>query len=285
MNRTLSALLAVAFLAGTASVADAQAARQARHEVEASMLVTGHVDIDRDGTVTGHVLDQPEKLPSYVVDLVERSASGMRFDPILVDGVPALARAKMRLRLIATPSEGGTMNVRIASAHFGDENDADDPGRIRADSMLPPRYPVDVARMGGTGVVYLLLKINRDGLPEDVVAEQVNLTALGTARQMESIRSSLAKSAIAGAKRWRFVPPTEGDEAARDYWVVRTPVSYFLQGQREPAYGQWAAYHPGRANHPDWAAPTPAGFSPDTLMAGEVAPESSRFKLLTPIEG
>lgn len=181
MNRTLSALLAVAFLAAAAPNADAQTARQARHEVEASMLVTGHVDIDRDGTVTGHVLDQPEKLPSYVVDLVERSASGMRFDPILVDGVPALARAKMRLRLIATPSEGGTMNVRIASAHFGDENDADDPGRVRADSMLPPRYPVDVARMGGTGVVYLLLKIDRDGLPEDVVAEQVNLTALGTA--------------------------------------------------------------------------------------------------------
>lgn len=44
--------------------------------------------------------------------------------------------------------------------------------------MQPPAYPVNAFRGGATGVVYLLLKIGRAGKVEDVVAEQVNLTAL-----------------------------------------------------------------------------------------------------------
>ena len=288
MNRTLSALLAVAFLAAAAPNADAQTARQARQEIEASMLVTGRVDIERDGTVSGHAFDQPEKLPTHAISLIERAIPALRFEPVLVDGAPVLARAKMSVRLVATPvgDREGSMNVRIASAHFGDEYSDTDRTAVRRSDLRPPRYPMSVAQIGGKGTVYLLVKVGRDGAPEDVVAEQVNLTAVGNARQMQRIRDTLSKTAIDNARRhWTFIPPAAGDDIARDYWVVRVPVQFSLHDDRDTAYGQWSAYHPGWQQRPAWAAPTPPGFSPDTLVAGNVTPETSRFRLLTPFEG
>jgi len=286
MNRALSMLLAIAFLAGVAPVVDAQSARQARQEVEASMLVTGHVDIDLDGTVSGHVFDQPEKLPAHAINLIERAMPALRFEPVLVDGAAALARAKMSVRLVATPTGDGNMQVRIASAHFGEQYSDADRTSTRRSSLRPPRYPMNVAQIGGKGTVYLLVKVGRDGRPQDVVAEQVNLTALGNARQMQMIRNTLSKTAIDNAlKHWTFSPPEQGEEVAREYWVVRVPVEFSLNDDREAAYGQWSAYHPGQQQRPVWAAPTPPGFSPDTLVAGGVTPETSRFRLLTPFEG
>jgi len=285
MHRVLSAALAVAFLAAAAPVADAQTARQARQEVEASMLVTGHVDIDAEGRVTGLALDQPDKLPPYVVSLIERASNALRFEPVLVDGAPVLARAKMSLRLVATPADNGDMNMRIASAHFGEEYSDDDRTSVRRSNLRPPRYPMNIAQIGGKGTVYLLVKVGRDGKPEDVVAEQVNLTAVGTARQMEMIRNTLSKTAIDNAlKHWTFTPPEQGEGVGKDYWVVRVPVQFSFNEDKAAGYGQWSAYHPGQQQRPEWAAPTPPGFSPDTLVAGGVTPETSRFKLLTPFE-
>ncbi|WP_157745256.1 protein tonB [Luteimonas chenhongjianii] len=288
MHRTLSALLGIAFLAAAAPVADAQNARQARQQVEASMLVTGHVDIDRDGRVSAHVLDRPDKLPPYVIDLVERALPALRFEPILVDGAPVLARAKMSIRLVAKPTGDGdgNMQLRIAGAHFGEEYSDSDRTSVRRSNLRPPRYPMNIAQIGGKGTVYLLVQVGRDGRPMDVVAEQVNLTAVGSAREMEMIRTALAKTAVDNArKHWVFTPPDAGEAAGRDYWVVRVPVDFRLDNSGETAHGKWIAYHPGPVQRPAWAAPAPLGFSPDTLVAGGMTPESSRFKLLTALEG
>ena len=286
MHRILALLLATAFLAAAVPDADAQTARKARQEVEATLLVTGHVDIDRTGQVSAFAVDEPDKLPPPVASLVNRAVPQMRFEPVLVDGAPVLARAKMSLRMLATPLDDGNMTLRIASANFGDEYAPDDAARVRSASMPPPRYPENVARGGGKGTVYLLLQIGRDGKVRDVVAEQVNLNAIGTAREMESIRRDLARSAVDTARReWTFTPPSEGEAASQDYWVLRVPVSFQLHGDRETAYGQWSAYHPGELVRPDWAQPTPPGFSPDALVAGTVSPETSRFRLLTPLGG
>lgn len=290
MHRTLSALLGMAFLAGAAPIAEAQTVRQARQEVEASMLVTGHVDIDRTGQVTAHVLDQPDKLPPYVVSAIERATPSLRFEPILVDGEPVLARAKMSVRLVMSRADEGEMHLRIASAHFGEPDTKGDTSVVRSATMAPPRYPKAVALAGGQGTVYLLVKVGRDGSTQDVHAEQVNLTALGNARQMEMIRTELTKVAVSQARRqWTWTPPTTGEQADRDYWVVRIPVSFDLSdGFRRPSspYGQWVAYHPGELSQPEWSAPTQPGFRPDALAAGgDATPEISRFKLLTPFEG
>ncbi|MCD9006119.1 energy transducer TonB [Luteimonas sp. XNQY3] len=283
-RRILAALLAVALVAPL--VAQAQTARAMRNQVEASMLVTGTVDIDREGRVTAQTLDQPDKLPPYVVSLVERAVPQMRFEPVLVNGAPVLARAKMNLRLVAVPAGDGDMTLAIQSAHFGEADSDADRSNVRKSNLRPPRYPMNVAQIGGKGTVYLLVKVARDGSVDDVIAEQVNLTALGSARQMESIRNALAKVSIDTArKHWSFTPPSEGEGAPKDYWVVRVPVEFTLGGDSAPGYGEWAGYLPGPKSRPDWAEPDPPGFSPDALAAGGVHPAQSRFRLLTPLGG
>lgn len=287
MYRLLSAALAVAFLAGGSPAADAQTARQARQEVEASMLVTGYVDIDLNGQVTDIEIDKSEALPPYVLTLMERAGPTLRFEPVLVDGVPALARARMSARLVAATTGDGNLTMRIASAHFGEQNPKSDTSEIRSHRLPPPGYPEEVAIIGGQGTVYLLVKVGRGGRTQEAYAEQVNLTSLGTARDMERVRALLAEAAVNQARRrWTFTPPSTGATANHDFWVVRVPVDFFLGNSRAPAYGQWVSYHPGELSRPAWAAPTAPGFRPDAIASGgAVTPEESRFKLLTPFEG
>lgn len=268
-----------------AGAAHSQTVRQAREQVEMSMVVRGHVDIDRGGHVTAYELEQPEKLPGYVFNLIAGSVPTMRFEPLEVDGEAVLARAKMTLRLVANP-EGEQVLLSIRSAHFGDESALPDEERVTHVRMDPPRYPIEALRVGGKGSVYLLLKVGRDGSVEDVVVEQTNLRSLGTARQMERVRSSLEKASISAARRWRFAPPVAGEEADDPHWALRVPVDYYIDDDTEPAYGQWVAYHPGeRAPRPEWAEEDAPGFSPDLLAAGRPHPAKSRFRLLNMPEG
>ena len=59
--------------------------RGVRETAEASMLVTGTVDIEPDGRVSGYRLDRVDELPPAVVDLVTKAAGAWRFEPVLVD--------------------------------------------------------------------------------------------------------------------------------------------------------------------------------------------------------
>jgi len=271
-------------LLAVAGTAGAQSAREMRKQVEASMLVTGHVDVDRQGHVTAHALDQVEQLPPYVVDFVSGAIPALRFEPIVMDGEPVLARAKMTLRLVAR-NIGDDLQISIRSAHFGDEDAGDDTGRVRSAKLTPPRYPANVLRAGGQGTVYLIVKVGRDGSPEDVVVEQTNLTVLRSGREMESIRSSLERAALGAARDWRFTPPTTGESVGDSYWPLRVPVAFSIDDRREPRYGEWVAYHPGPRVRPDWTQEDAPGFSPDLLAAGGTYQTESRFRLLTPLGG
>lgn len=285
MNRKLFLLAWLLPLFLVTATAHSQSAHQAREEVEMSMLVRGHVDIDREGRITAHELEQPDKLPGYVVDMVSAAMPTMRFEPVMVDGAPVLARARMTLRLVAQP-DGEQMLLSIRSTHFGDRTAIPDEERVRHVAMNPPRYPADVLHLGGSGTVYLLLKVGRDGLVEDVVVEQTNLTALGTAREMERVRASLERASVREAKRWRFAPPVAGEEADAAYWAMRVPVEFSIDAPPKPAYGEWMAYHPGeRAQRPEWAGQDAPGFSPDLLAAGAAHQAHSRFRLLEAPEG
>ena len=137
-----------------------------RGHVEASMLVTGNVDIDRAGQVTAHTLDQRERLPDYVASLVDRAVPQLRFEPVLLHGQPVLARAKMSLLLVARQAGDGEMQISIRNANFGEDATADYPGSVRAASMRPPSFSAERGAAGRKGTVYLLVKVARDGAVE-----------------------------------------------------------------------------------------------------------------------
>lgn len=290
-------------LACLASVADARNARAVRKQAEGSMLVTGRVTITQEGTVGGWTIDRREDLPPAVVNVIDASAPGWRFEPILLDGKPAHGSARMSLRMVAERIDDERFRVSIRDGYFGreavrmakqvdgspdapaDEAPGDQVSKAR---MGAPRYPELALRAGVTGTVYVVVRIGHSGQVEDAAVEQVNLRVVGPEREMVRMRDMLAQSALAAARRWEFHPPTHGEAADEPFWSVRAPVDYRIHGQGQPAeYGRWEIYVPGPRMPVPWQMESLEGrdIAPDTLVAGEVYQAGMALKLLSPLEG
>lgn len=281
-------LLALALFAGNAFAAGPGAVRK---QIESSLLLQGKVDIEADGSVSRVVLDKEDKLPSAVVAFVRTSALQWTFEPATRDGRPVAARAPMSVRVVAKRQEGDTYQIAIRNVSF-DTYDERDPAAVGMLQMRPPAYPEAAFRAGAGGMVYLIVKVGRDGKPEQAFAEQVNLQVVASENDMKRLRDILAKSALAAARRWAFRPPTQGEAAAEPYWIVRVPVSYSLQGNPNEGnpddYGRWVSYVPGPRQPAPWPIPQDrAQFSPDALPGGGVymAGRKAGPRLLTALEG
>lgn len=263
-------------------------ARNSDVPIEASMVVTGHVDIEADGSVSGHSLDQRDKLPDFVAALIDGQAPRWRFEPHEVDGTPVAARAKMSLRVVAEPIAGGDeFALRIASAHFGAQDaEASEAGaRLRRDRMARPKYPDHLLARGVEGVTYLVLKIGRDGKVEDLVVERVNLKGRSTEIDMRDMRRLFALASRRAARNWTFHVPTTGPDADRDHWLVRVPVSYTLDSSPSVGPGEWDAYVRGpREPMPDWIEVSRSSDNDALLAGGMQMLGASERRLLTPLQ-
>jgi len=290
MRSSLFLALALAVSGGAALIdtADAQTAREVRRQAEASMTLSGVIDIGREGQVEGFQLDRREKVDAGVAGFVDKAVQSWRFEPTLVDGKPMPARTTVHLRLIAGNMEGNSMQVRVVDARFGKLGGSSAPSTddVTAAKTRAPVYPPQAASIRGQGTVMLLVKVGRDGKVADVIAEQTNLTVVGPERTMNQLRDVLAKASVRSAREWTFNPPTTGEDKDRDFWTVRVPVNYFFDKQSE-RYGRWTAYIPGPRQQAPWKT------GEETLAAGsDLLPEGGVYmvgraqegpRLLTPL--
>ncbi|MDR6695603.1 energy transducer TonB [Stenotrophomonas sp. 1337] len=290
MRSSLFLALALAVSGGGALIdtADAQTAREVRRQAEASMTLSGVIDIGREGQVEGFQLDRREKVDAGVAGFVDKAVQSWRFEPTLVDGKPMPARTTVHLRLIAGNMEGNSMQVRVVDARFGKLGGSSAPSTddVTAAKTRAPVYPPQAASIRGQGTVMLLVKVGRDGKVADVIAEQTNLTVVGPERTMNQLRDVLAKASVRSAREWTFNPPTTGEDKDRDFWTVRVPVNYFFDKQSE-RYGRWSAYIPGPRQQAPWKT------GEEALAAGsDLLPEGGVYmvgraqegpRLLTPL--
>lgn len=248
--------------------------------MEASMLLTGTIDIEVDGTVSGYEIDHADAVPDYVIDLIDDNVPEWRFEPVQQDGRPARARGPMNLRLLATPVGEGGLAVSIKGASFGDDESVP-----KARRLAPPSYPGDLLSSGVQGDAYLLLKVDMEGAVKEVVVEQVSLRSPATGRKAEYYRRQLGDVSRKAARRWRWEATAPGDSPERGYWRFRMPVSFSIAGVYQPTYGQWQPYLPGERNAlPEWAGDAEHG-APDTLLAGKPQALGTGPRLLTPLSG
>ncbi|GAB3382407.1 energy transducer TonB [Lysobacter fragariae] len=255
--------------------------RGVRKRAEASMLVTGMIEVDEQGKVSSYALDQQDKLPAGVVDLLGKSVPGWVFAPVLVDGNPVKAKTDMSIRVVVHKREDGNYEVEQRGVSFGTTSRDPAERAVAAPALTPPDYPPQAARLGLEGSVYLLLKVGRDGKVEDVIAEQVNLGFVASDNDMVVYRKMFAKPAIAHARTWTFNPPTRGEEKDALFWTVRVPV-VFNMGRTVSRYGQWSAYIPGPRQRASWEeADEGVAFSPDALPAGGAFQTDARWRLLS----
>ena len=269
-------------LAAVIAVASASAgAKVAGTPVEASMLVTGTVDIEIDGSVSAHAIDDQDRLPGYVVDIVRRAADSWRFQPVLADGTPVPARARMTLRLLATPVDDDEMQVSISGASFGGHS-PDDTGSIRKNRVQPPRYPPTALEWGAAATAYIVLKVGRDGRVAEAFAEQVNLHGVADAKTMTLLRTRFAEASLKAARRWTFTPPTTGGDADDPYWSVRMPVQFLMGRQKGETHGEWLAYVPGPRESAPWM--DDRDDSNDAIAGGSLQLAGKGLRLLTPLQ-
>lgn len=266
-----------------AAVAQAAGPAEVRKQIEASMLVTGSIDIARDGTVSGHAFDKAEKLPKGVASFVGRAIETWQFDPVLVDGKAAAVRTKMSVRIVARKLDENNYSLRIAGADFGSYGEEDAP--TRRGKLRPPRYPEDAANSGVGGTVYLVLRFGRDGTVQDVVAEQVNMKVLASSSELDRWRDVLARAAIQAARSWAFDPPKAGPEVEQQFWSVRVPVDFVQLGRSQTSYGEWDAYVPGPRNPAPWQRAEERSRAADAIAADAIHydnPNGPRLK--TPLD-
>lgn len=275
-KRWMAGLLVGCSMAAVAGTAH----RTTMKDAEASMLLTGTINVDPKGAVTGFTIDHRDKVPGGVVQIVDSTVPQWRFEPVTRDGLPIAATTTMSMLVVATQPDESHYRITINGATFGE--DKADPEAITGRSMKPPTYPVDAMYSGVSGAAYLVLRIDHLGKVSDVVVEQVNLRALGTPAESNSWRTQFADSATRAAKRWTFTVPAEAAAADGGFFNVRVPVDYKI-GEKPVAYGHWQSYIPGPRHTIPWLHEhdMDSGSPPDALAAGGVYQVGKGLHLLT----
>jgi hypothetical protein len=262
--------------------------RTTMKDAEASMLLTGTINVDPGGAVTGFTIDPQDKVPSGVVQLVDSTVPQWRFEPVARDGKAVAATTTMSMLVVASQPDDTHYRISLKGATFGDgSNDAahsaNDEQSVTAKSMRPPEYPSSPYLSGVAGSVYLAIRIDHLGRVYDASVEQVNLRALGSARDSDDWRRAFSEASLRAAKRWTFNIPAAATPDEGPFFAVRVPIDYQLQGEAAQ-YGTWSTYIPGPRQTIPWLELRERGHwsSPDALVAGGVYQLRKGLHLLTP---
>jgi hypothetical protein len=222
--------------------------------VKASMLLTGWIDVLPDGSVRAYGLDPSVQVPEVVRKLVDKKVPGWKFR--LDKPVTAFQHEEMFLRITATPVDDLHDVIAISGASFidGSWKTSDHPSYK---NPIQPVYPQTARDARVSGIAYLVLRINRQGKVEKVVAEQVDLDVYGPEKLMGQFRDLLAHAAIEGAKSATFNVPSTGSHVGDLYWDIRVPVTFRLIKNGVPPmdpHGVWSPYNPGPLQPASWLA-------------------------------
>ena len=265
----------------------------AEPRIEGSMLVTGTITVNPQGGVQSYAVQDLDKLPPAVQQIIQTTVSRWQFVPINADGKAVTAEAGMSLRIVADMVDAQHATIRIAGAAFGCDArpKSNLPGECPAGTAVryahrdPPSYPMDALQARVGGEVFLVLQIGRDGRVSQAAVRQVNLYSVTD--WPAHYRKALANATLRAASKWQFSIPTTGPNAAKDHWVVQVPINYTLGpccSAPTHRYGQWNAYLPGPVQDVPWAHENVSGASrtsADAIVSGGLFVRDTRFVLKT----
>jgi TonB family protein len=278
----MAALLCAAI--STAALASGSGPGAVRKTAEASMLVTGWIEVMPDGSVHDYSINHSEKIPPVVLNLIKQNVPTWTFK---LDGqANVIERARMNIRIVARQVDEQHSSITITDAFFGDGSDVGS-DYVSRKNMVVPKYPQEAVQSRVEGTVYVLIRVNRQGLVQDAIAEQVNLDEYGDSSEMSYFRNVLAGSAVSAIKRWTFNLPTTGTHMADDYWDVRIPVNFSLNvaGRPKPdTYGTWQGYIPGPRMQAPWRQQSATSGS-DAIPAGSLSQADEHLHLTTSLGG
>lgn len=282
-----SRLIAITLMAALSCAASAYANSPAvaQPAVEMTLLATGSVDIEPDGSVSGYRLDQQAQLPQPIRELADANVMKWRFEPILEDGVAVAARARMNLRFVATEVGEDDLELRLAGVTFPQR--AAEGERLGVERQPSTReFGSIVGHYGVEGTVYVAVKVGRDGRLQQAAARQVNLRSRGPEEDMKRIRDAYARAAEQSVRRMRFTPVTAGPRKDDAYWTGTVPFELCLtQRCSQTPPWQWVGYVPGPRTALPWEQVPGSTRSQDTdaMPSSGLQMVDHGIRLLTPL--
>lgn len=269
MSRTLlpSLLFAscVPLLAHAATAAPAAAVLEMEADGEVQIATDGHVSDYRLAT----------KLAPAIADLVDRSTRAWKFEPVLIDGRPVLAKTHMHLRLRAEPTgDHDNVRLRVMQASFGA------PKLVKP---RPPHYPEEAVAYHVGGRVLLTLKIDAQGNVVDVLPYQTSLDhRAASEQQAEHFRGVLERASVAAARNWHF-DMTEQVDGKTTGAVAMAPIMFTVSDHGVPPPSAWRALAPGPVHVAPWAGNQ--AVDTDALKEGSALALQSQVHLAEPVDG
>lgn len=244
------------------------------------MQLTGTLDIDASGSVTGYSIDHRRDVDPSVMHLLNRTVPKWRFEP-LPSGAAAPA-TPVQLLIVAKQISGNAYAMRIQSANIG-HTVTDPSAELAPVSLKPPAYPPRALHEVIEGTVYVVLRIDRTGHVSDAMVEQANVGRMSSEPEMVRARTLLGDATVLAAKAWTFRPPTTGASASDAYWLGVVPVTYELTAGGRASYAQWHDYVPGPKQPIPWRSlrGTDDASNAEALAAGAFSMVGSSRKLLT----
>lgn len=258
---------------------------EVRKQAEASMLVRGWIEVMPDGSVHNYTIDQPEKIPVAVTDLIQKNVPKWQFK--LDDHDNVIRKARMNIRIVAKRIDDQHDSIALAGASFG-EADTSSADHITYKDRPPVHYPREAvdARLGGT--VFLYVRVGRDGNVQNIAVEQVNLDAYGSEAQMRHYRKVFGDNALNAIRSWTFNVPTTGKHVMDPYWDGIIPVTFNINVTDAPkvdTYDKWQGYIPGPRESIPWVNSGHLASSPDTIPEGGFSQVDQPVQLKTTLNG
>lgn len=270
------ALLAIA-LAAPLQAAPPLATRSLPRElvIEAPVLATrveGWIEVGPDGRVAGYepVTELGEPLRSRLRAMID----GFRFEPVLVEGRPVVARARMRLSLVASELPDKSLRVGIENVTFpdpdGTERPADAPV-LKVARRSAIQYPEGLAGAGVNARVLVVVQANPDGSLRDVGVRQSALVhAKGSEAEVQNALAAFETAALRGIARWRLaVDNPTGRPLRADELTGLVSVEFAVDGSPRSRPGVWAWETRSARRDASWMDPQVAARLPGVGDASE----------------
>ncbi len=273
-------ILRHAFLAAACLTAVNMPALAGKSAPTLEMRADGEIQIGVDGHVSDYRLQS--KLPATLADLIDHAVRGWVFVPVLVDGVPVVAKTAMHLDLKAEPAANDSYTMRIANVAFGEP-------RRSHDHVRPPAYPAAAvaARLGAKVLLYV--RLDETGTVVEAQPYQTSLDARASSEnEAEHWRKIFEQASVAAARNWHF----ELSETVNGHPIGTTaivPIVYNVvgAGTHNPAPGEWKPYLPGPVHPAPWIQSEPVADNRDLsgLQDGQALSLDSRFRLKDDVIG
>lgn len=255
----------------------AAAAAQADNPVqpEFSMSARGDLEIGPDGRVRSWKMDG-KALGERVEQLLQRNVEQWRFEPVLVDGKPVIAKTRMQVQLLASP-QGDDYVVKVDNVTFGAPESRG--------ALVLPLYPRRAVQASMEARVLVMFKLDATGDVVAVHAYQTSLSRHASSLQAPGWRSRFEQASLAAISRWKFLPD-ETIEGGSGSKTMIVPIHFQLGDPLGRAGARWGAYLPGPIVLAPWPdADGVAQVDADALGNGQAAALDSPFKLRSQVRG